>query len=134
MKFNPMKVIFAITVVFVLGIIFLFVGQVKTYIGNESIEVKGLLTSSTTVNYNEITSVEYVTSFDIGTREMGLGTIKLNLGTYNNKEFGKYKLYIYSKVNSFVVAKYGDKALVFNQSTVRDTEKVYNEFKNKVEE
>ncbi len=129
MKSSPMKVLITIITLVLAGILILFVGSVNVSITNNSVSVKGTFVSGTTIPIKEITSVEYVDSLDIGSRQFGMGTYKMASGTYQNERFGSYKLYSYSKVNAFVIIHYGDKILVFNQSNVENTKKFYNQIK-----
>ncbi|EPR10330.1 PH domain-containing protein [Ruminiclostridium papyrosolvens] len=129
MKSGPMKVLITIVTLILAGILILFVGSVNVSITNNSVSVKGTFVSGTTIPLNEITSIEYVDSLDIGARQFGMGTYKMASGTYKNEKFGSYKLYSYSKVNAFVIIHYDDKILVFNQSDVESTKKLYNQIK-----
>lgn len=133
MKSIRVQIVTAITIIFIIGMAFMFAGHVKMELGYNGFDISGTFTLSTTVSYSDIKSINYVEAFDIGKRDTGLGTLKMNLGTYSNGELGKYKLYSYSAVGAFVVVKYSNKVLVFNQSTVEDTERLYNELKFNVE-
>jgi hypothetical protein len=129
MKFGQMKVLITMVTLILAGIFILFVGSVNVSISNNSVSVKGTFVSGTTIPLKEITSIEYVDSLDIGSRQFGMGTLKMASGTYHNERFGSYKLYSYSKVNAFVILHYGDKILVFNQSNVEKTKKLYEQIK-----
>ncbi len=129
MKFGQMKVLITMVTLILAGIFILFVGSVNVSISSNSVSVKGTFVSGTTISIKEITSIEYVDSLDIGSRQFGMGTLKMASGTYQNERFGSYKLYSYSKVNAFVIIHYGDKILVFNQSNVEKTKKLYNQIK-----
>ncbi|AEY67208.1 PH domain-containing protein [Clostridium sp. BNL1100] len=129
MKFSQMKVIITIVTLILAGIILLFVGSVNVTLTDNSVSVKGTFVGGTTIPLNEITSIVYVHSLDIGSRQFGMGTFKMASGTYQNEKFGSYKLYSYSKVNAFIIIHYGDKILVFNQSDVENTKKLYNQIK-----
>lgn len=129
MKFGQMKVLITMVTLILAGIFILFVGSVNVSISNNFVSVKGTFVSGTTIPLKEITSIEYVDSLDIGSRQFGMGTFKMASGTYQNERFGSYKLYSYSKVNAFVIIHYGDKILVFNQSNVEKTKKLYEQIK-----
>ncbi|ACL75422.1 PH domain-containing protein [Ruminiclostridium cellulolyticum] len=130
MKSIQVKILIAIAVLVLVGIFFVSIGSVKVTITNNSVTVKGTFVGSTTISVNEITSIEYVDSLDIGSRQVGMGTYKMAAGTYKNDKFGSFKLYSYSKVNAFVIIHYGDKTLVFNQSDVEATQNVYDQIKD----
>lgn len=134
MKSIKVKTIFTIVVLLLVAIFILYVGKVNAVIENNSITVKCTFAGSTTIPLNEITSIDYVKSFDIGKRKFGIGTMKVKAGTYKNDEFGNYKLYTYSKVDAYIIVHYGDNALVFNQSSIEATDDVYEQLKSKVNE
>lgn len=133
MKSKQAQVIFAIIFVFIIGLCFIFVGQAKYEISENEIKFSGTLTKSTTIKFNEIQSIEYIEFLERGTRDIGLGTLKMQIGSYNNGEYDKYKLYAYASVEQYIVIKYNDKVLVFNQSTTEKTEGIYNTLKSKLE-
>lgn len=134
MKSIKTQLIAAVVILLFVGMCFIFLGKVGVTIGNNTITVKCTLVGGTTVSLNEITSVDYIKGLDIGKRVNGLETVKMDAGTYKNNEFNEYKLYSYSNVNAYIVVHYGSKVLVFNQSSVTDTEKVYEQLKIKVKE
>ncbi len=129
MKPGPIKVIITIVTLVLAGMLILFVGSVNVTISDKSVIVKGTFVGGTTIPLNEITSVEYVDSFEIGSRQFGMGTYKMASGTYSNEKYGSYKLYSYAKVNAFIIIHYGDKILVFNQSDIQSTKNIYNQVK-----
>lgn len=133
MKSKQAQVIFAIIFVFIIALCFIFVGQVKYEIIENEIKFSGTLTKSTTIKFNGIQSIEYIENLMIGTRDIGLGTLKMQIGSYNNEEYDKYKLYAYASVEQYIVIKYNDKVLVFNQSTIESTKSIYNTLKSQLE-
>lgn len=132
MKSIYLKLIIAFLVILMVTFCLIFLGQVKVDMGEEELVISGTFTSSTTVKYSDIQSIDFVNSFEFGKRDFGFGTFKVNLGTYSNNQFNKYKAYAYSNVKAFVVVYYSDNALVFNQPTVEDTKSIYNELKSKI--
>lgn len=126
------KLIITFVVLSLVAIFFFNAGKVKAIIENDAITVKCTFAGSTTVPLNEITSIDYVKNFDIGKRKIGIGTIKMDAGTYKNDEFSVYKLYTYSKVDAYIIVHYDDKALVFNQSSIEATKDVYEQLRSRV--
>lgn len=125
MKSMRIKIIITIVILLLVAIFFLYAGKVKATLTDSAITVKSTFVGGTIVPYDEITSLEYVRNFDIGTREVGMGTFKIQAGTYSN-DFGKYELYSYSKVKAFIIVHHSDGVLVFNQSTVEATKDMYD--------
>ncbi|WP_024833319.1 PH domain-containing protein [Ruminiclostridium josui] len=129
MKTGQKKVFITFVTLILVGLFILFFGSVNVSISNNSVSVKGTFVGGTTIPLNEITSIEYVDSLDIGIRKFGMGTFKMACGTYRNERFGSYKLYSYAKVNAFVIIHYDDKTLVFNQSDAEKTKELYDRIK-----
>lgn len=133
MKFKQTQVIFALIFVFIFGLSFILIGKVESEIGGSEIKLSGTLVKSTTVKFNDIQSIEYIDSLELGRRNLGLGTLKMSLGSYNNEEYGNYRIYAYKSIKQFIVIKYNDKILVFNQSTIENTMSIYNTLKSKLD-
>ena len=127
------KLIITFVVLSLVTILFFTVGKIKAKIENDTVIVKCTFAGSTIVSLSEITSIKYVENFDIGKRNFGIETFKIDAGTYENEEFGVYKLYTYSKVDAYIIVHYGDKELVFNQSNIDTTKDIYEQLRSRVE-
>ncbi len=101
-------------------------GRVEALLKTDFFKVKATLGGSSTVSWDEILSVDYLTDFDIGSRQFGFGSFKIEAGTYENEAFGRYKLYSYKKTGSYVVIHYDDGHIVFNLATVEETRGMYD--------
>ncbi len=82
---------------------------------------------STEAEYADIESIELVSSVDIGHMISGIGDEKSRSGIYENEIFGTYELYQYIAVESFIVIYKSDSVLMFNLSSIRKTEKFYED-------
>ena len=85
-----------------------------------------------TIKYDEVDSVEYRENFDIGSRYMGFGSIRLSTGTFQNDEFGRYTLYAYTGGEGAVVLKKGDQVLVIVAKTAEETKMIYDTLAAKI--
>lgn len=106
----------------------LLLGGVKLEVGNEALTVGGRLAGSVSVAYAEISSVELRSSMDFGSRSVGVSSLRSQCGTYQNSEFGSYRLYAYGNAGAYIVVRYaGEEVLVFNQKDPEDTRAVYEQ-------
>lgn len=65
-----------------------------------------------TVPYEEITAVEYRDTAVEGERIWGFASLKLEMGQFQNEEFGDYTHYTYMGCNSAVIVHLGQEILV----------------------
>lgn len=56
---------------------------------------------------------------------MGVNSLQLNEGTFQNKEFGEYTIYSYVRCKDFVVMETTDGMLVINGKTPEETRTLY---------
>ena len=131
------KVAFWITVIVVplimIGVAVLMVtGSIEITYGETDFQIVASYSEDLTVPYENVDSVEYRESFDIGSREMGFGSPLLSTGTFKNEEFGRYTLYAYTGGEGAVVLKKGDQVLVIVAKTAAETKAIYDALAAKV--
>lgn len=111
----------------------LFAGNVSVNVGKEAVEVGAFMATGSTVEYTDIEEVSLVDDVHFGSRVGGFGGLKISSGNFENDEYGRYKLYAYNDNDTLIVLKTNkDKYIVFNQSSQKDTEKVYESIIEKV--
>lgn len=81
--------------------------------------------NSAFIYFTDMISVEYRESFDFGTKIEGLDEENVNVGYYENEEFGRYQSLCYVNVEEVVVVKHADGVLVFNCKSTKLTEERY---------
>lgn len=108
-----------------------FLGSVKYELRTDSINVKGIFTQ-VEVPYNVIDDVALVDDIDYGSR-LGVSTFSIVSGTYTNSAYGKYKLMAYRNTAKHIVVSYDGEILVFNQSTIEDTQAAYQSLLEKID-
>ena len=72
-------------------------------------------------------SIEFRDEKITGSRTGGLASVKLLLGDFNNKEFGNYLCYTYSKCEAGVVLMVKDREIVVSGKDVESTREIYEE-------
>ena len=108
-----------------------FLGSVKYELKDDSINVKGIFTQ-VEVPYDVIDEVTLVDDIDYGSR-LGVSTFSIVSGTYTNSAYGKYKLMAYRNTDKHIVINYNKEILVFNQSTIEETQAAYQSLLEKID-
>ena len=131
------KVALRITQIFVplilVGVaILMFTGDIEVYYGDKDFQIVASYMDDLTVRYDEVETIEYRETFDVGAREMGYGSAKLSMGTFKNKEFGRYTIYAYTQGEGAVVLKKGDQVLVIIGKTAEETKLIYDTLAEKI--
>lgn len=113
--------------------IFMFIGSVTVTFGEDELMLAATLTSSVTVEYDDIESAEYRDGFSAGSRTLGIGNNKIAAGNFRNEEFGSYSLYVYNSTGVCIVIKTTERYIVFNCETAEETKSVYEILLTKIE-
>ncbi len=105
--------------------VILFTGEITVEFAEESFTLDSAYWESMTVDYAEIDSIEYRESDSPGSRTYGFGSLKLNMGNFENEEFGAYTRYSYVGCEACIVLRSGDKVLVINGEDEESTKVLY---------
>lgn len=119
-------------IVAVLVIVLFATGSVSYSVNDTSIKLKGTLWKSATIEYSDIVEVEYRDHLDKGTRSWGIETSKMDVGKFQNSEFGTYGLYSYAKAPSFLIIKTADYNYALGLLDDQVTKELYSSLKSKV--
>ena len=109
----------------VFSAVLLFTGNVEVVIQNDQLEIQGSYWSDYKLPLSEIQAVTYREDFETGSKRMGVNSLQLNEGTFQNKEFGEYTIYSYVRCKDFVVMETTDGVLVINGKTPEETRTLY---------
>ena len=109
----------------VFSAVLLFTGNVEVVIQNDQLEIQGSYWSDYELLLSEIQAVTYREDFETGSKRMGVNSLQLNEGTFQNKEFGEYTIYSYARCKDFVVMETTDGVLVINGKTPEETRTLY---------
>lgn len=112
--------------------VLMFTGNIQVTFADTDFQIVASYMNDLTVSYDEVGSVEYRESFDAGHREMGFGSPRLSMGTFNNEEFGRYTIYAYTQGKSAVVLRKGDDVLVIMGKTAEETKSIYDTLAEKI--
>ena len=125
------KLGFIITVIFVILTLafcafICFTGDFEFNYSDTYFTIKADYFDDTTVNYSDISSVEYRETDSRGTRVYGFGSPRLLMGAFRNDEFGNYTRYSYTKCNSCVVITSNSRVVVISGVDDTETKDIYN--------
>lgn len=119
-------VIVLITIVaMVFSALLLFTGNVEVLVRDDQLEIRGSYWSDYALPLSEIQTVTYREDFETGSKRMGVNSLQLNEGTFQNSEFGEYTIYGYARCKAFVVMETTDGELVVNGKDPEETRKLY---------
>jgi len=118
-------------IILVLMGVLLFTGEVSVELQDRDVTVKSFMFSEK-ISLDDVASLELRENFDKGRRIFGVGGMKISSGNFSNQEFGAYRLCVYSDVAACIVARSGDRTVVFNQKTAEETRALYSSLKERL--
>jgi hypothetical protein len=83
--------------------------------------------------YADILSVTEAQHLDLGKYISGTDTKRYQFGVWENDEFGKYNLCIYSTVSRYIVVETSNDVFVFNLESEEATDSFYKAFQEMIE-
>ena len=102
-------------------------GSIRIECGDESFTIDATYWGDLTVDYARVERIEYREGSMPGSRTGGFGSPRLQMGNYNNDEFGFYTRYTYTMCHEYVVLTVDGRALVINGSDPAQTRAIYDE-------
>lgn len=125
------RISFALTAgIFIFVGIMLTTGNIKVNMNKESMEIEGSYWPDMEISWDKIQSVTYMENLQAGSRIGGLGSLRLQEGSFENSEFGAYTRYTYVKCKKYVVMETTAGVLVVNQKTEKETEELYGKIRS----
>jgi len=104
--------------------VLLFTGKVEVTCGEEELTIDATYWEDVTVRYADIEKIEYRERVP-GSRVMGFGSPTLQLGTFENKEFGLHARYTQGEKNSCIVLTVKGEIIVFSGENDAKTREIY---------
>lgn len=113
-------------------LVMLFTGDVTIKVKDQSLIADASFTSSTTVQFQDIEEIEYVSDITLGKRTNGVGSAKLQAGHFRNDLYGDYMLYSYFDCHDYIVIKTKQGFVVINAKNTQDTKQLYSNLQNEL--
>jgi len=124
-----------IVVIILIGVaIIMFVGDIETELGEDSLTVNASFAYSLTLDYDEITAIEYREDGVDGTRTVGFASAKLLLGTFQNDELGAYTRYTETGNCPCVVITANEKTYVIGVKLEAAVKEIYDRISAEISE
>lgn len=123
--------IFTAIIVVVVGFL-MFSGSVKLTFSDDSFTLKASMTRSREIRYDAVTDIELREAIEIGSRSFGVGSMRLQAGSFSNTEFGGYSLYAYTGAECYAVVHTNDGIAVFALENTAATEEAFNKIAENV--
>ena len=111
---------------------FLFTGSIEYEFREDGLVMDATFYAPITLRYDEIQTLEYREENVDGVRVGGFGSFKLQLGNFQNDEFGNYTRYTYYKTESCIIVTANCKTLVFGGKDAAETLEIYQELLSRI--
>lgn len=105
--------------------VLMFTGKVAVQCGEEAITIKATYWEDMTVRYEDIEKAEFRENGVPGSRIYGFGSARLQLGSFENKEFGMYTRYTYGGNDACIVLTLEKEIVVFSGKNDANTREIY---------
>ena len=122
----------AVPIILVFAAVIMFTGNVEANYGDTAFTIKANFWSDLTVEYDAVERIEYREEGVPGTRTNGIGSARLLVGMFQNKEFGHYTRYTYTQTDPCVVLEVEGKILVINGIDEAATKAIYETLQGKI--
>lgn len=99
----------------------------------ENIALKAPLCAGVTIEYHQISSIEYIDKFDFGEKKKGKVDEKFIAGLYKNEEFGNYYIVANNTCDRYIKIEYKNEYYIFNSETLEQTKSDYKYICEKID-
>lgn len=118
----------AVLAVFIIGItVLMFTGTIKTQLSDTGLTVKPTYYPSVTVNYEDISQIELLQSYNGGIRTFGFSSARLSLGNYHSDQFGSYSRYTCNSCPSAIEIHAGERIYLISAPDEAQTKTLFNQ-------
>ena len=116
-------VVMALILIFCAVVI--FAGDIEYQFREDSLLIDSSIYTDHVLTYDSIEALEYREGNVPGSRVGGFGSARLQMGFFNNEEFGTYIRYTYTKPEACVVVTTEGRPLVLSCKTAAETRALY---------
>ena len=130
-----MGVTTVLVTVILLGVGYImFTGDIDYTVTDEKLTIDADFHSDLVVSLETIDSMELCQGHPDGTRTWGFASARLLMGWFESDELGDYTRYTYTGCDSYILLTSGDDILILNAKTEADTQALYEELLEKIED
>ena len=130
-----MGVTTVLVTVILLGVGYImFTGDIDYTVTDEKLTIDADFHSDLGVSLETIDSMELCQGHPDGTRTWGFASARLLMGWFESDELGDYTRYTYTGCDSYILLTSGDDILILNAKTEADTQALYEELLEKIED
>ena len=130
-KYRHITVVFLVIIFTFVGIL-MFTGDITYTCGDDALYIEASYTNDAVISYDEIDSIEFRESFDVGYRVMGFNSVRLSTGAFQNGELKDYTIYSYTFCQSMILIRSGNQYLAINAATPEATLELYQTLLSKI--
>lgn len=124
----PTKITVGVLIVICIFVsLMLYTGDVKVEFEEDRMGIHTSVIGNRNVPYEDIISVAYEDGMEIGSRTAGIGSFRLQAGSFKNSEFGAYHLYSYTDCDEYIVLDTVSGVIALNGKTPSETRNLYHE-------
>jgi len=131
-KKDKIKGIINLTVVVLVAWI-MFSGKISYKLEGDTFQVGSFLSGKSKVSIQDIKELELRDGIKTGERILGISSFRMLGGSFDNEEFGEYKLYKYKDLDKVIVIRTAERVIVFNLETEEKTENIFKELQGSIE-
>ncbi len=113
--------------------VIMFTGNITVEYTDKSIILDSVYYDKLNVKFDEIDSAELAENSS-AVKEFGFNNIVVNLGGFQNEQYGSHTRYTYNKCKSVVLIKSDGKTLLINAKTENETKEIYNKILTEIGE
>ena len=118
-------------IIFIAVGILLFTGNIHMEYEKDSFTIKATYWSDEEISYDDIEEIEYRAGGAAGSRVGGFGSPRLQMGNFNNREFGNYTRYTYTNCTQCVILTVNGEKIVISGKDEESTREIYEELLKK---
>ncbi len=112
--------------------ILMFTGSIRVDYGDTSFTVSASYYHDLTLPYDSVLWVNYSEDTDVGSRMNGFGSARLQMGHFQNEEYGDYTLYAYTGSEAYVSIGVGEDVIVIGLDSAEETGQLFDTLSQKV--
>ena len=104
----------------------------KIDISDKKIDLKIPMCASPSIDYKNITHIEYLNHIDFGEKKKGKTDTKFISGIYENNSFGNYYALVYSDCKNYIKINTKQECYIFNLENSKKTQDIYHFILNNI--